>query len=228
MALGLAEAGWDVAIHYGTSVTDAQQTILAIQALGRRAVALQADLAVESSVASLVSRCTEALGIPSCIVNNASLFLEDEAATLDPAVWDRQLAVNLRAPVLLAQGLARALPAGSSGAIVNIIDQRVLRPLPGFFSYAVSKEGLFAATRLLAQSLAPRVRVNGIGPGPVLPSTYQSEADFATEAASTLLRRPPAPSEIAEAVRFLLDAPSITGQMIAVDAGQHLAIPDAT
>jgi NAD(P)-dependent dehydrogenase (short-subunit alcohol dehydrogenase family) len=133
------------------------------------------------------------------------------------------MAVNLRAPVLLAQAFAAGLPAGLTGNIVNIIDQRVLAPTPQFLSYSLAKSGLFAATRMLAQALAPAIRVNGIGPGPVLPSMYQNDDDFSAEVRGTLLGRATPPDEIAAAVRFILDAPSLTGQMIAVDAGQHLA-----
>jgi NAD(P)-dependent dehydrogenase (short-subunit alcohol dehydrogenase family) len=160
-------------------------------------------------------------------VNNASLFIEDSIADLDPVTWDRQFAVNLRAPVLLAKAFTDRLPSHLQGNIVNIIDQRVLAPTPDFLSYGVAKAGLLAATRMLAQALAPRIRVNGIGPGPVLRSVYQDDAAFAEEVSTTLLRRATAPSEIAAAVRFILDAPSLTGQMIALDAGQHLARPNS-
>ncbi|MBS0243656.1 MAG: SDR family oxidoreductase, partial [Proteobacteria bacterium] len=171
----------------------------------------------------LLAAAADRLGPITCLVNNASLFIEDDLASLDPDTWDRQMAVNLRAPVLLAKAFAARLPAEATGVIVNIIDQRVLASTPEFLSYGIAKAGLFAATRMLAQALAPRIRVNGVGPGPVLQSVYQSEADFAAEARSTLLGRAVAPEEIAAAVRFILDAPSLTGQMIAIDAGQHLA-----
>jgi NAD(P)-dependent dehydrogenase (short-subunit alcohol dehydrogenase family) len=223
IALDLAASGWNVGVHYGSSQDEAEAVAADIRAMGRRSATLACDLEDPVATSGLVPACAARLGPVVCLVNNASLFLDDDIDTLDPAVWDRQLAVNLRAPVLLAQALARHLPAGSLGNVVNIIDQRVLRPMPGFLSYAVAKEGLYAATRLLAQALAPRIRVNGIGPGPVMRNAYQSEAAFAAEADATLLGRPPAPEEIAQAVRFLLDAPSLTGQMIAVDAGQHLA-----
>jgi NAD(P)-dependent dehydrogenase (short-subunit alcohol dehydrogenase family) len=222
IALELAAAGWDVAVHYGGAAAEAETLVTEITGLGRRAVAVQADLADAAETARLLPDSARHLGPVTCLVNNAALFLDDDITTLEPATWDRQMAVNLRAPVLLARSLAQELPPGARGNVINIIDQRVLRPVPGFLSYSIAKEGLFAATRLLAQALAPRVRVNGIGPGPVLQSIYQSEADFAAEAAATLLGRAAAPAEIAQAVRFILDAPSLTGQMIAIDAGQHL------
>ncbi|MDX2154949.1 MAG: SDR family oxidoreductase [Hyphomicrobiaceae bacterium] len=222
IALDMAAHGWDVAVHYGSSETEADGVAAEIRAMGRRAITAHADLEDAASVLRLVPECAGRLGPLTCVVNNASLFIEDDVATLDPAVWDRQLAVNLRAPVLLAQALANHLPPDCFGNVVNIIDQRVLRPTPDFLSYSIAKEALHAATRRLAQALAPRIRVNGIGPGPVLQSVYQTDAAFEAEARGTLLRRVTGPAEIAQGVRFILDAPSLTGQMIALDAGQHL------
>jgi NAD(P)-dependent dehydrogenase (short-subunit alcohol dehydrogenase family) len=184
---------------------------------------LPADLADPGALAQLIPRLRKALGPPTCLINNASVFLEDHAATLDLASWDAHIDVNLRAPVFLAKSFAEHLPADATGNIISLLDQRVLRPAPEFFSYAVSKAALWAATRMLAQAFAPRIRVNGIGPGPVLRNSLQSEDDFAAECRATLLGRAVGPDEIATAVRFILDAPSMTGQMIALDGGQHLA-----
>ncbi|MEZ5849914.1 MAG: SDR family oxidoreductase [Hyphomicrobiaceae bacterium] len=169
------------------------------------------------------SFCAARLGPLTCLVNNAAVFLDDRMGTIDAAQWDRQHAINLRAPVLLAQAFAAQLPEGADGLVVNMIDQRVWKPTPQFFSYGVAKAGLWAATRTMAQALAPRIRVNAIGPGPVLRSVHQSEADFAQEQAATPLGRGTSGEEIARAVRFLIDAPAMTGQMIALDGGQHLA-----
>jgi NAD(P)-dependent dehydrogenase (short-subunit alcohol dehydrogenase family) len=163
------------------------------------------------------------LGAPSCLVNNASEFLFDELPTLSAELWDAHFAVNLRAPVFLAKALAENLPEGADGNVVNLIDQRVLRPSPEFFSYTLAKTGLWSATRMLAQALAPRVRVNAIAPGPVLQSVHQTPEEFEAERRMTLLRHGTSPQEIAAAVAFILDAPAITGQMIALDGGQHLA-----
>lgn len=223
IALDLAAAGWSVGVHYGSAAGEAEAVVAEVEALGGTAVALCANLADAAALAPLVDACARRLGPVSCLINNASLFLEDSLTTLEAAAWDRQLAVNLRAPVLLAKAFAAQLPGGGTGNVINIIDQRVLSPTPEFLSYSVAKSALFAATRMLAQALAPRIRVNGIGPGPVLPSIYQSEADFAAEVQTTLLGRASAPAEIAAAVRFILDAPSLTGQMLAIDGGQHLA-----
>lgn len=223
IALDLAGRGWQVAIHYGSQVAEAESVLAEIRAAGGEAAIFEADLADAQSAERLVSACVRVLGPPACLVNNASLFVEDGIQTLEPALLDRHFAINLRAPLLLAKSFAAALPDGIVGNIVNIIDQRVLNPGPDFLSYGLSKAGLFTATRMLAQALAPRIRVNGIGPGPVLASIYQSPASFADEVQSTLLGRSVAPEEIAAAVRFILDAPSLTGQMIALDAGQHLS-----
>jgi NAD(P)-dependent dehydrogenase (short-subunit alcohol dehydrogenase family) len=223
IALDLSRHGWQVALHHGSGAAEAEEVRSLIEAAGGRAMVIGADLSDAAAASSLVPEVARGLGPVSCLINNASLFIEDDIASLDPAVWDRQMAVNLRAPVLLAQAFAAGLPAGLTGNIVNIIDQRVLAPTPQFLSYSLAKSGLFAATRMLAQALAPAIRVNGIGPGPVLPSMYQNDDDFSAEVRGTLLGRATPPDEIAAAVRFILDAPSLTGQMIAVDAGQHLA-----
>ncbi len=223
LALDLARAGWQVGVHYRHSREDADALVAEIEALGVRAAALDADLADHAAMASLVARCEAVLGAPTCLINNASEFLLDSVETLTPERWQTHFDINLKAPVFLAQALAERLPAGADGVIINIIDQRVWNLTPEFFSYTVSKAGLWSATRMLAQALAPRVRVNAIGPGPVLQSVHQTQADFAAEARATLLGRATSPTEIAAAVRFILDAPAMTGQMIALDAGQHLA-----
>ena len=223
IAIDLAAHGWRVGIHYGSQAAEAEAVRTEIEALGGEAAVLGADLTHPQSALDLVASCQSAIGPLTCLVNNASMFVEDDIRTLDPATWDRQFAVNLRAPILLAKAFAVSLPQDSTGNIINIIDQRVLAPGADFLSYSLSKSGLFAATHMLAQALAPRIRVNGIGPGPVLPSVYQTPRAFADEVGTTLLGRSVAPEEIAATVRFILDAPSLTGQMIALDAGQHLA-----
>ena len=163
-----------------------------------------------------------ALGPPSCLINNASEFLLDTAQSTDEATWDTHLDINLKAPVFLAQAMVHHLPEGAEGNIINIIDQRVWKLTPDFFSYTISKAGLWTATQTLAQGLAPRIRVNAIGPGPVLRSVHQTDADFEAEKSSTPLKSGPSPEAIAAAVRFILATPSMTGQMIALDGGQHL------
>lgn len=222
IALDLARRGWQVCVHFRKSSAEADAVVAEIEAAGGRAVALCADLAVEADVATLVPRCREALGAPTCLINNASEFLVDTVSTTTPETWDTHLDINLKAPVFLAQSLFLNLPDGHGGNVINIIDQRVWKLTPDFFSYTISKAGLWTATRTLAQALAPRVRVNAVGPGPVLKSIHQTDLDFAREGQATLLGRGPSPEEIAAAVQFILASPSLTGQMIALDGGQHL------
>jgi len=223
IALDLAAHGWRVAIHYRRSQDEALQLADEIHAAGGTAAAIAGNLADGEDVPLLIARCGEALGAPTCLINNASEFFLDTITSLTPADWDTHLDINLKAPVFLAQALYRNLPDGAEGNVINIIDQRVWRPTPQFFSYTISKAGLWTATQTLAQAMAPRVRVNAIGPGPVLKSVHQTEKDFAAETAATLLKRGPTLQEIAAAVRFILNTPSMTGQMIALDGGQHLA-----
>jgi len=223
MVLACADAGFDVAIHC-RAIDDAAETTAAdVRARGRKATLLACDLRQEGATAPMVSQAEAELGPVNLLVNSASVFEEDAFATMNRASWDAHLETNLRAPMILAQAFARRVPEGRSALIVNILDQRVWRPTPEFFSYSLSKAALWAATQMMAQALAPRIRVNAIGPGPTLPSIHQQGDDFAREAASTLLRRSVDPAEIGHALRYLIDATSVTGQMIAVDAGQHLA-----
>ena len=223
IALDLAAHGWRVGVHYRRSRADAEGVAAEIARAGGTAAALPANLADLDEVQSLITRCSEALGAPICLINNASEFFLDTIASLTPSGWDTHLDINLKAPVFLAQALYRNLPAGADGNVINIIDQRVWRPTPEFFSYTISKTGLWTATQTLAQAMAPTVRVNAIGPGPTLQSVHQTRADFAAEAITTPLKRGPTLDEITAAVRFILATPSMTGQMIALDGGQHLS-----
>lgn len=222
IALDLADDGWSVAVHYRRSADAAAEVVAGIEALGGRAVALRADLAQEAEVEKLVPRAVEALGPLGCLVNNASTFELDTIETATRETWDAHLEPNLRAPFVLTQAFARALPAGSDGVVVNLLDERVWNLTPYFMSYTLSKSGLWTLTRSLALALAPGIRVNAIGPGPALPSTRQSAAQFERLNASLPLGRGTTPAEICQAVRFLIDAKSMTGQMLALDGGQHL------
>ncbi|MBU1540617.1 MAG: SDR family oxidoreductase [Alphaproteobacteria bacterium] len=221
ICLELAAAGFDVAIHHRASPDEAADLVHDIEGLGRRAVSLSADLADEVATHALIGRAAEALGPLSVLVNNASVFGDDRLESITGDSWSAHMDVNLRAPVLLAQTFAAQAPEG--GVIINILDQRVLKPDPRFFSYGLSKSALWVATRTMAQALAPRIRVNGVGPGPTLPSVHQAAGEFEAEARATPLQRPGSPEAVAEAVRWLVDARQVTGQMIAVDGGQHLA-----
>jgi NAD(P)-dependent dehydrogenase (short-subunit alcohol dehydrogenase family) len=222
IALDFAARGWQVAIHCHGSAADAESLAREIASLGSIAQVLRADLSDPAAVEALIPQCTAAIGAPTCLINNASMFLYDALSSLDPQQWDAQLAVNLKAPVFLTKSFAQHLPADAAGNVINMLDQRVLKPTPHFFSYAVAKAALWSATQTMAQALAPRIRVNAIGPGPVLASSHQSPDQFASQSAATLLQRSTSPAEIATAIRFILDAPALTGQMIALDGGQHL------
>jgi NAD(P)-dependent dehydrogenase (short-subunit alcohol dehydrogenase family) len=222
IALALAEDGYDVVVHYGSSQADAEAVVAAIAAKGRRAVALAADLSHEAETQKLIGAAAKALGPLTCLVNNASLFERDEALSVTRESWDAHFETNLRAPFVLMQEFARQLPAEASGAIVNIVDERVWNLTPHFVSYTLSKAGLWTLTQVMAMALAPRIRVNGIGPGPTLPSPRQSAEQFARQQASVPLQHGATPEEIAAAVRFILSSGAMTGQMIALDGGQHL------
>lgn len=223
IALALAKDGYAVAIHYNSSAKDADALVSEVVNSGGKAIALQADLAVEKEVLTLIPRATKALGALGLVVNNASLFDRDEAMSVTRETWDAHMEANLRAPFVLIQGLAAQLPADAEGVAVNILDERVLNLTPHFVSYTLSKAGLWTLTQTLALALAPRVRVVGIGPGPTLPSPRQSAAQFARQAGAMPLKRGASPDEVAEAVRFILTARSMTGSIIMLDGGQHLA-----
>lgn len=230
MALDLADKGWAVVVHYNTSMDDANDVVAEILAKGGRAVAVQGDLSISETPEKILTSAVEALGPLTCLVNNASKFDPDEAETVTHDGWDLHLDTNVRAPVFLAQAFAAQLPEGMYGNIVNIIDQRVWKLNPTFFSYTASKSALWTVTRTLAQSLAPRIRVNAIGPGPALPNVRMNEEDFAKQSRLTLLQRGTSPEEISSALEFILSAPALTGQMIVLDGGQHLVwqTPDVT
>lgn len=222
IALDLAGRGWAVAIHYRRSQKAANELAQEIDRAGGRALALDADLAKETEAAALVSRASEALGPLGCLINNAAVFEPDTLATATRDSWDSHMEPNLRAPLVLAQCFARALPADLGGVVINLIDQRVWNLTPYFLSYTLSKAGLWTLTRTLAMALAPRIRVNAIGPGPALPNVRQSSAQFDAQCAATPLGRGTSPAEICAAVQFILAVKSMTGQMIALDGGQHL------
>ena len=219
----LAGAGYAVAIHCNRSVEEAEALARRLRDTGARAAVVQADLVDPEAVAGLVPAAERALGPVSLLVNNASSFLVDELTALDVPTWNRQFSINLRAPSVLAGIVANRLPTERTGAIVNIVDQRVWKLTPQYYSYTLSKAALLTATTTMAQTLAPRLRVNAVGPGPTFPNPHDGEDGLMLEAGNTLLRRRVMAQEIAETVLYLARAESVTGQMIAVDAGQHLA-----
>ena len=222
ICLALAEAGYGICVHHHASSAAAEDLAAEINSQGNRAAALATDLREEADTAHLIARAAEAIGPIDVLVNNASLFEGDEADTATRESWDSHMEVNLRAPFVLTQAFAAALPQGVEGNVINILDQRVENLTPHFLSYTLSKSALWTLTRTLALALAPRIRVNGIAPGPVLPSTRQSDGNFRRQADATPLGRAVNPEEIARGVLFVLEAGSMTGQLIALDSGQHL------
>lgn len=222
IALGLAQAGWDVAVHYRSSGAEAQETVDAIRALGRRAALLECDLADEAAVRTLLARAGEAVGPIACVVNNASLFEYDSAADFSPALLAAHMQANVSAPILLAQALHAATPAGSEAVVINLLDQKLANLNPDFLSYTLSKAALQAATAMLAQALAPTVRVVGVAPGLTMLSGDQSESGFASAHQATPLGRSSTPQDVADAVCYLASARAITGTTLLVDGGQHL------
>ena len=232
MALYLGQRGYDVAVHYAGSEAGAADTVAQLQAMGRNAVALQADLLDEDAAQALVGRAADALGgTLSCLVNNASIFEYDTVTSATRENWDRHMGSNLRAPFVLTQEFAAQAPQAMPDAhgepiaqalVINMLDQRVQKLTPEFMTYTIAKMGLWAMTQTTAQALAPDIRVNGIGPGPTLRGHRQSEDHFSAQRAATILGRGANVSDITAALGYFLDAPAVTGQMIAVDGGQHL------
>ncbi len=233
MALDLAASGWDVAVHYRGSSADAEATVHDIEALGVKSIAVRADLLIEDEVAAIVPAATDGLGGPlRLLINNASLFENDEIGSITRQSWDRAVESNLRAPVHLTQTFAEQAPKAiaddngepvAQSVVINLIDQRVLKPTPMFASYFAAKSGLYAFTRAAAQALAPDIRVAAIGPGPTLAAIKQSDEHFAKQRAACILGRGSDPEDLVHAMRFILGNKAFTGQMLAIDGGQHLA-----
>jgi NAD(P)-dependent dehydrogenase (short-subunit alcohol dehydrogenase family) len=219
----LADDGYPVAIHCNASRDEADALAAAITAQGGRAIVVAGDLAQFDRLEALVDTAVAALGPIGLLVNNASIFRDDVVETLRPADLTEHLSVNLAAPCLLASAIAARLPEPATALVVNIVDQRVLKPTPQFFSYSLSKAGLWWATQTMAQALAPRIRVVALGPGPTVKSERQDEVDFRRQSQAVLLGHGPELAEFGRTIRWLMETPSVTGQFIALDGGQHLA-----
>ncbi|MBI1207962.1 MAG: SDR family oxidoreductase [Azospirillum sp.] len=222
IALDLASQGWAIGVHYFRSKDQADEVVGLITKRGGRAVAIQACLAREENVRELVPAAVQKLGTITCLINNASVFVDDDILKGTRESWDLHIETNLRAPFVLIQDFARQLPKDERGCVINMLDQRVWNLTPRFTSYTVSKAALWTLTQTMAMALAPRIRVNGIGPGPTLRSERQSEEHFFAQWERVLLNRGTTPEEICQAVRFILSAPALTGQMLALDGGEHL------
>jgi len=223
IALDFAQKGWNIAVHYHRSREQAEQVAIEIESLGRKALCVECDLADASAAEIIFSQTAGPLGPISCLVNNASVFEPDDITSVSADSWALHLDVNLKAPVFLAQSFSAQLGHGVEGNIINLIDQRVWKLNPQFLSYTTSKAALWTLTRTLAQALAPAIRVNAIGPGPALPNERQRRKDFDKQISATLLKRGTSPEEICRTIQFILATPAMTGQMIALDGGQHLA-----
>lgn len=222
IARTLSEEGWGVVLHYRHSAEEVRALADEITASGGRAALVEADLAKTEDVRDILPQAGHALGPLHCLVNNASLFENDTIRSVSPESFHSHINTNLLAPLLLTQDFARQLPDGEQGNVINIADQRVFNLRPDFLSYTLSKTGLWTLTQTTAMALAPRIRVNAIGPGPTLANIHQSAADFHAEQQSVPLGYGPTPEEIALAVQFILKAKSLTGEFIALDGGQHL------
>lgn len=223
IALDMAKHGFPVIIHCNDSVIEAENVKKQIEDEGGSAAIVQADLSVMDDVRHLLPEASKLFGPVGILINNASIFQNDQIGHLDEALWDRHFMVHVKAPVFLAESLMQGLDPKQTGMIINIIDQRVLKLNPQFYSYTLSKSALWTATRTLAQALGPRIRVNAIAPGPTLPSERQDPADFDQQVDKVLLQRAPALAEFGQVIRTLWDLKSVTGQMICLDGGQHLA-----
>ncbi len=219
LALDAAKHGWNVVIHYNGSEGEARQTAADLQAFGVKTSTVKADLGREEEVTDLIEKA----GPLNALINNASIFEFDDWRSTTRESWDRHMEINLRAPFVLSQAFANQLGKDEQGVIINIIDQRVLKPTPQFMSYSLSRAGLHWLTRTLAQALAPQVRVNAVAPGPSFIGARQSQENYDKQRASTILERGAEVEDLVGAVRYLLEATSVTGEMIAVDGGQHLA-----
>jgi NAD(P)-dependent dehydrogenase (short-subunit alcohol dehydrogenase family) len=222
IAISMAEDGWQIAVHYNTSPADANMVVQEILEAGGKAIAVPADLADEAAVSALIPDIGQQIGPVAAVINNASIFEEDTVETATKHSWDSHMAINLRAPFLLTQGLAENRQKNEKANIINIVDQRVENLTPYFSSYTLSKSALWTLTQTSAAALAPDIRVNAIGPGPTLPSIRQSQEQFDRQVALTPLQAQVDPEEICQAVRFILATPSMTGQLLALDSGQHL------
>ncbi|MQY48461.1 SDR family oxidoreductase [Rhizobiales bacterium RZME27] len=219
----LAAHGFAVAIHANEAIAEAESLAARLRQDGAQAIALRANLLDPSETADLIGRVAADLGPLDLLVNNASIFREDNADQFDAEAFEQHFSIHVKAPSILSSAFLAQLPQAASGLIVNVIDQRVWALTPRFYSYTLSKSALWTATQTLAQAYGPRVRVNAIGPGPSFKSPRQSDEDFQTQLSALILKQGPAPEEFGATIRFLFNAPSITGQMVALDGGQHLA-----
>lgn len=223
IALDLAASGWSLVLHAHSNSGKIRDLAQEVVSLGGQAAELTADLTNDHERDAFLQEALDVLGGANVLINNASIFLDDKAGALDPDQFDAHMAIHAKAPLFLADGFARHCSAERRGLVVNLIDQRVWKLTPQALTYTLSKAALWTITQTLAQAFAPNVRVNAIGPGPSFQGARQSEDDFERQSSAVLLERGPLPPEFGATVRYLWETPSVTGQMIALDGGQHLA-----
>jgi NAD(P)-dependent dehydrogenase (short-subunit alcohol dehydrogenase family) len=223
LAKTLASSGYAVIVHYRSDPEGANRVKSEIIAAGGRAEVLQANLADRAQRSEVIAKAGEPFGPLTLLINNASIFERDSIFDVSEELWDKHFVIHAEVPVFLSRDFATQLPEGASGNIINILDERVLHPTPGYFSYYLSKAVLWTATQTMAQSLAPAIRVNAIGPGPVLPNSRQTQAEFEESLLRLPLHTSAGPQEIAEGVLAILSMRSYTGQMLALDGGEHLS-----
>ena len=211
----------EIVIHYNKSKSKAEKLKIDLEKKGSKIYLVKADLSKENDIKRMLKFSKSKLKYFDCLINNASLFENDKLENFTIKSWDSHLKTNLIAPALLSQGFAKNIK-GKNNNIINIIDQRVFKLTPHFFSYTLSKSGLYTLTKTSAMSLAPHIRVNGIAPGPTIKNKRQSKKHFKKQYISTLLKRQTDVQEICNAIDFLIKNMSITGQVLAIDSGQNL------
>lgn len=226
IAIAMAENSWNIALHYNSSKAEAEQTLKHIKSIGVNACVIKADLTSEKQLSSIMPQVHKKLGRVSCLINNASVFQNDNIANVSAESWHKNMAVNLYAPTILSQEFAKQLPDKTQGNIINMLDYTVLRYPENFLSYTASKSGLWTLTQQLALALAPNIRVNAIGPGIALPNKKESVARIKKSLSASPLKMHTSPAEICNAIQFILSAQSMTGQMLALDGGKHLLGPE--
>jgi NAD(P)-dependent dehydrogenase (short-subunit alcohol dehydrogenase family) len=222
IAMHMASIGWNVAVHYNSSDSEAEALVDTIKKMGVNAVSIKADLGDEKQAKGVIEQAADGIGEITCLINNASVFENDKLSNLTAEKWHKHMEINLHAPLVLSQEFVKQLGANSKGNIINMLDYCVWNLPDKFLSYAVSKSGLWAVTQILAKQLAPNVRVNGIGPGHSLPNIRESQESFEKAYKQTPLQVQTEPEEICRAIEFIIGSPSMTGQMIALDGGKHL------
>lgn len=222
ICLGLAEAGFSIIVHHRNSEAESSELLNEIRSLGSKAESVRCDLSEPGATSELISESIELMGPISHLVNNASVFEHDDIYSMNETSWDLHLSVNAKAQTLLIQSLAKEIYGGDKrGSVVNILDQKIASPNPDHLSYTASRFAMMGLTEVLARGLAPSIRVNAVAPGHTIASPDQTEEGFRIAQSESLLGTGPTPRQVADAVLFLINAKSVTGQIIFVDSGER-------